>query len=296
MSWFKNPWLADKGNNPWAESNPWAQGKPEFQKAVGTAANRDDVQSGLEERDGGIIADDGKFTKIQATQDYFFKEQKKENLICSKNLWAKDKLVPKQYIKALAVFIKSDGIASISDDNIIFDARTGGIAAIYDAITADVETAKDENGVPSVLLKFQPISTWKMTVYTSPECLNYYSFRSILAHEGRHVEQHKILRDTLFADKDLTVPKNIPMLATTYAGVKVAMEYDAYRVQEEFMLKNPSPTESAVNLDLKTRKNKALLVEIEELVLKSGKPFSGIYKQQFEDARDFWLKIFKDAK
>ena len=295
MSWFKNPWLVDKGSNPWAESNPWAQGKPEFEKAVGTAANSNEVQP-ASDRDGGIIAADGKITKIQGTQDYFFKEQRKENLICSKSLWAKDKLVPKQYIKALAVFIKSDGIASISDDNIIFDARTGGVAAIYGAITADVETAKDENGVPSVLLKFQPISTWKMKVYTSPECLNYYSFRSVLAHEGRHVEQQIILRNALFADKDLNVPKNIPMLATTYAGVKVAMEYDAYRVQEEFMINNPSPTESPVNLDLKTRKNNALLVEITELVTKSGKPFTGIYKQQFEEARDKWLKIFEDGK
>ena len=41
MSWFKNPWLADKGSNPWAESNPWAQGKPEFQKAIGQSPKTD---------------------------------------------------------------------------------------------------------------------------------------------------------------------------------------------------------------------------------------------------------------
>ena len=43
MSWFKNPWLADKGSNPWAESNPWAQGKPEFQKAIGQSLKGDDT-------------------------------------------------------------------------------------------------------------------------------------------------------------------------------------------------------------------------------------------------------------
>ena len=43
MSWFKNPWLADKGSNPWAESNPWAQGKPEFQKAIGQSSKTEDT-------------------------------------------------------------------------------------------------------------------------------------------------------------------------------------------------------------------------------------------------------------
>ena len=45
MSWFKNPWLADKGSNPWAESNPWAQGKPEFEKVLGNAKGDKNVLS-----------------------------------------------------------------------------------------------------------------------------------------------------------------------------------------------------------------------------------------------------------
>ena len=210
MSWFKNPWLADKGSNPWAESNPWAQGKTEFQKAVGMTANSDDVQYGPEERDGAIITENGDFKQIQATQDYFFKEQRKENLICSKRRWASSTIIPKQYIKALAKNIKSKEMGDINDANIIFsDAALGYSAAITHALSASIQKATSEDSIPSVLLTFNPISEWKLEIATNPETLNYFSLRSILFHENRHIQQAKILRYKLFAkDKDLTESKS----------------------------------------------------------------------------------------
>ena len=244
------------------------------------------------ERSGAIIREDGTFMQIDGTRDYYFKERKSENFICSKENWAANKTIPKQYIKALSTKIKSFGIAGFSDSNILFDARTDEVAIVQGTLTTVKENAVDENGIPSYLITFEPESEWNLTVYKSPDCLNYFSLGSILAHENRHIQQIKILKNTFFANvENSTELQKTRLLITEFAGMKVAMESDAYRFQKEFMAKNKFFN---VELGLNEREKKSYDAEVERLrkALKM-QSLEGIPKKQFEDAKKKWEEIFK---
>jgi hypothetical protein len=250
------------------------------------------------ERDGAIIDENGRFKQIDGTVNYYFKERKEENLICTKNSWAKDKTIPKQYIKALASRIGANEIANLSDENIKFPGDSGvaeivgTVAEIVGTLDAIRSKGVSEDGVPSFLIKFTEDSKGILNVYNSEDCFDYYRLGSVLVHENRHIRQVKILYKSLFAKE--SSGREQEMLITTFAGIKVAMENDAYRVQEEFGKINKAFNASKLNLFLSNRKKKSYDDEVKRLlqVLKKTS-LEGIYKQQFEEAIKNWEEVFR---
>ena len=277
--------------------------KPMFDVSRETIMESDILESSFSNDDnprtGGIIGKDGDFRQADGTQDYFFETRTKENLICSRSQWAKDSTMPIKYVKALAKNIKSNEINALSDENIVFSLSVNGVAEIYDSQSTILESATSKDGVPSVKVMFRPFSDWKLKIYNSPECLNYFSFKSVLIHENRHIQQIKILRKSFFLElangDSLEDPKETSMLITRFAGIRLAMEEDAYRIQEEFISgKSSDNPDEKVSIDLAAKRAKATNEELLKLqkALK-GKPIDGVYREQLEETRDKWIEIFK---
>ena len=244
-----------------------------------------------QERDGAIIDANGLFRQIDGTLNYYFIERKEENLICTKNSWAMNKAIPKQYIKALASKIGATEIANLSDENIKFPGDSG-VAEIVGTLDAIRSKGVSEDGVPSFYIKFTEDSKGILNVYNSEDCFDYYRLGSVLVHESRHIRQVKILYKSLFAKE--SSGREQPMLITTFAGIRVAMENDAYRVQEEFGKINKAFNASKLNLFLSNRKKKSYDDEVKRLLQVLNKTsLEGIYKQQFEEAIKNWEEVFR---
>jgi hypothetical protein len=156
-------------------------------------------------RSGAVIGLDGAFRQLAGSSNYYLenlidepskdspeynnyyiKGKGSKNLICTPFGWSKDNAILIKYVEALAKSINAQEMNRLIDyhnensstngyKNIEFiHAERKGIADISNTTKIDLENSVSIEGIPSGLLLFYKFSDWKLNIYNSPECLNYF--------------------------------------------------------------------------------------------------------------------------
>jgi hypothetical protein len=277
-------------------------------------------------RSGAVIGLDGIFRQLEGSSNYYLEDPKEElergsqkykdyylkgpgqvNLICTKSEWSKDNNLLFRYVKALAKHTKSNEIYRLSVGSIGFNHQIppASTAEVFDFMYAENTPDFSVDGVPSVGYFFKKLEFWKFTIYTSPETLDYFSFKSILVHENRHLEQIKILRKYLFQEQSSDSMTNTDkkyMLVTLFAGMKMASEEDGYDTQAKFIYDNRENImpEEKINLNLGQKQNDSNLAELKRLKvvlrLREEENLSALHMEQVITSKNYWKTKFREIK